>query len=77
MYHLFSNSFGKVIKTLKVEKAAQYIWRTLYIASNRKKNKKSWPQPCIGDSLGVKGGSIVQDLQARRDNIRVTQVGLL
>ena len=30
MYHLFQNSFGKVIKTLKIEQAGEYIWRTLY-----------------------------------------------
>ena len=29
MYHLFKNSFGKVIKTLKIEQAGQYIWQTL------------------------------------------------
>ena len=47
MYHLFYNSFEKVIKTLKIEQVGQYIWRTLYAVSE-------WPQTHQEGVLGCR-----------------------
>ena len=44
MYHLFWNSFGKLIKTLKIEQAVQYIWRTLYRSFQ---NGVFWKAPSV------------------------------
>ena len=58
MYHLFQNSFGKVIKTLKIKQAAQYI--CTYIIYGTWGYEKGWSAYSENQSKGV--SAIVRSL---------------
>ena len=64
MYYLSKTIFGKVIKTLKIEQAEQYIWRTLYGFEMDHKYLRTYldfyPQFCISNHSTALLGEVLK-----------------